>query len=544
MDYLLLTTNDYLLLTDDSKLILSAFSYSNYGWTSSILEVDATQVAGTTDLTNFPVLVSDVSLGSTGLGTSIWSLTQSDGADIRFSSDSLGTNPLDYELVNWDTTAEEGEVWVKLGTLQATANTQFYIWYDNGTATSASNGTAVWSNNYQAVYHLGNGGTSAPDSSYNNYTLNPGTSVPTQVDGQVGSAVDFNGSTQYMSIADGSAPNLEISSDQAWSAWVYLDTLPSTYGYRVMHKAKLSNAANRHEMYIDHTNPGKVIYWLGGLSTNVNVISTGSVSASTWTHIAGVYDSTNSKLKVFINGVKTEVTASGTVGDSNADLIMAASRFGSGDSIAQWFNGAIDEVFISNDAKTDEWIQTYYNNTNDPFAFYVGGVEYTANLSDNLSMTDIIYRESNFFRQETNVINLTDDVVRTHDVIATVAQDTIGITDFIDLISLLVIKVAQDTVGITDDVIRRAEFSRQNINTVTATDIIDRVATFDRNLTNNVSLTDSILGSIQIGRSIIDTINVTDTTTYRKITSDVENPIIKFMQIDEIKPTIYNITNG
>lgn len=533
MDYLLLTTNDYLLLTDDSsKLILSAFSYSNYGWTGSQLTIDATKVSGTADLLNFPVLVSDVSLGSTGLGTSIWSLTQSDGADIRFSTDSVGTNPLDYELVNWATATQQGEVWVKLGTVHATANTSFYIWYNNGTATTTSNGTAVWSNGFQAVYHLNNGGGSALDSTYNNYTVTAGTSVPTQADGQVGSAVDFEASnSQFMSIADASSPNLEISQDQTWFAWIKPEVMPQN-GKRVMGK----RLNGKKSILFSASAPR---YELAGLTTNEAVTSTESLSAGNWYNIVGVYNSTESKIKVYVNKIKTEVTASGSATDTN-DIFSIAAEGSNG----QYFDGIIDEVYITNDAKTDGWIETYYNNTYDPYTFFVGGVDYTANLLDNLSITDIIYRESNFFRQETNVINLTDDVVRTYDVIATVAQDTIGITDSIDLISLLVVTVAQDTVGITDEVVRQAEFSRQNINTVTATDIVDRVATFDRNLTNNVSLTDSILGSIQIGRSIIDTINVTDTTTYKKITSDVENPIIKFMQIDEIKPTIYNITNG
>jgi len=492
----------------------------------------------------FDGLIDDVAIFNRALTDAEIQEIYQGGADIRITTDSAGTNLVDHEIVTWDSTNEKGEIWAKLGTVQATADTSFYIWYDNGTAITTTNGTGVWSNGFQAVYHLNNGGAAALDSTSNNYTLTSGTSVPTQADGQVGSAVDFNGSTQYMSIADGSAPNLEISSDQAWSAWVYLDTLPSTYGYRVMHKAKLSNAANRHEMYIDHTNSGKVIYWLGGLSTNVNVISTGSVSASTWTHIAGVYDSANSKLKVFINGVKTEVTASGTVGDSNADLIMAASRFGSGDSIAQWFDGKIDQAFITNDAKTDEWIATYYNNTHDPATFILTAIDYTRAISDNLSITDVIYREADFNRENTDNLAIADTVIRTFDQSITIQDNIVIITDQVVTTAVNIITIAQDIVGIDDTIFRQVDYSRNPQDTITLDDITDRSITYNRILDNSVGITDTIFFSKFIYASVLDNISIADSVNIKSVTSDVENPIIKFMQIDEIKPTIYNITNG
>jgi len=454
------------------------------------------------------------------------------GADIRFSTDSVGLNELDYEVVNWNTNAQEGEIWVKFGTVQATTNTDFYMWYDNGTATSASNGTAVWSNGFQAVYHLNNGGAAALDSTSNNYTVTAGTSVPAQADGQVGSAVDFEESaSEYMSIADASAPNLEIDQDQTWFAWIKPEVMPQN-GKRVFGKRNLGKKS----ILFSSSSPR---FELAGLATNENVTSTESLSAGNWYNLVGVYNSTESKIKIYVNKIKTEATASGTATDTN-DIFSIAAEGSNG----QYFDGVIDEVYITNDAKTDGWIATYYNNTHDPATFFITSTDFTRAISDNLSITDIIYRESNFFRQETNVINLTDDVVRTHDVIATVAQDTIGITDFVDLISLSVIKVAQDVVGITDEVIRQADFSRQNVNTVTATDIINRTADYNRDLSNTITLTDIILGTRILGVSITDTINITDTTTYKKISNQVENPIIKFMQIDEIKPTIYNITNG
>ena len=46
------------------------------GWTPSQLRIDNSKVAGTSNLTDFPVLINDVALGTTGVGTAIWSSSQ------------------------------------------------------------------------------------------------------------------------------------------------------------------------------------------------------------------------------------------------------------------------------------------------------------------------------------------------------------------------------------------------------------------------------------------------------------------------------------
>jgi len=198
----------------------------------------------------------------------------------------------------------------------------------------------------------------ANDESTNSYNLTANGS-PTYTAGIFDNAVTLNGSSQYLSIADASCLNLEISTSQSWSVWIKPDTSPSTYSYRIINKGKLTLPNNRHEISLGTDD--KVTFWLGGLTTNFNVISSNTVEIGKWNYIAGVYDSSSSKLKVFVNGIKTEVTASGTVADSDANFLIGASSFGSGDTPAQWFDGQIDDVAIYNTALTDEQIRVIYN---------------------------------------------------------------------------------------------------------------------------------------------------------------------------------------
>ena len=103
---------------------------------------------------------------------------------------------------------------------------------------------------------------------------------------------------------------------------------------------------------------------LTGLTTTLNIkSSTGTISTGTWYFLCGVYDSANSKLKIFVNGTKTEATASGSA-------VLSAGEF----CIGRWgayttlnFDGIIDDAFIFNRALTDAEVTKLYTTTSPAF---------------------------------------------------------------------------------------------------------------------------------------------------------------------------------
>jgi len=89
------------------------------------------------DLTNYQVLVV---LNSTNFD---FSKANSDGSDIRFI-DSDDTTKLNYWIEEWDATAQEAKIWVNVTSIPASSTKTIYMYYGNPSASSESNGTAVF----------------------------------------------------------------------------------------------------------------------------------------------------------------------------------------------------------------------------------------------------------------------------------------------------------------------------------------------------------------------------------------------------------------
>lgn len=187
------------------------------------------------------------------------------------------------------------------------------------------------------------------DSSASAYTLT-GNNTPTDVTGKWGNAKQFaSASSQSATIASASAPNLEISGSQTWSCW-YKKT--SGTDHPIMSKSD-ATPTNLKRIYSDSSN--KIVFTLTGISTNVT--SSNAIADGVWSHICGVYDTTNTKLKIWVDGVKTEVTATGTANATGGQFAL-----GRDGDYASYANGVIDDAAIFDRALTDEEVQILYNN--------------------------------------------------------------------------------------------------------------------------------------------------------------------------------------
>ena len=120
------------------------------------------------NLTDFPVYINLANLPA-GFFTNV----QSDGDDIRITKID-GVTEVPYELVSINTTLKTGELHFKAD-LASTTNTEFYLYYANsgalGYAAGATYGSRnVWTNGYEAVYHLETSPVSALVDSTSNAT--------------------------------------------------------------------------------------------------------------------------------------------------------------------------------------------------------------------------------------------------------------------------------------------------------------------------------------------------------------------------------------
>ncbi|HCI72318.1 MAG TPA: hypothetical protein DHV30_17675, partial [Balneola sp.] len=149
-----------------SEIALSQIS----GYTNRLKgQVNSAQVSGSSDLSNFPVLMSFTlpDLRSTGNGGLVQNVN---GYDILFTS-ANGTSILSHQIETYDPTTGQIEIWVRFPTLSATSNTEFYMYYGNSGIVSDPSSANVWDSNYKMVLHMNNNtndasgeGTDATDS--------------------------------------------------------------------------------------------------------------------------------------------------------------------------------------------------------------------------------------------------------------------------------------------------------------------------------------------------------------------------------------------
>jgi len=219
-------------------------------------------------------------------------------------------------------------------------------------------GTALLADaNLQAYYRLEADGT---DDSPNGYDLTE-VNTPTYVAGKFGNGADLElSSSQYLSIAAGSEVNIDITGSQSWGCWIKPESLTQQGHIMGYCDVGLTNFKGFYFDSSDYTPR----FALTGLTTTLNIkSSTGTISTGTWYFLCGVYDSANSKLKIFVNGTKTEATASGSA-------VLSAGEF----CIGRWgayttlnFDGIIDDAFIFNRALTDAEVTKLYTTTSPAF---------------------------------------------------------------------------------------------------------------------------------------------------------------------------------
>ncbi|MCP4137274.1 MAG: DUF2341 domain-containing protein, partial [bacterium] len=144
--------------------------------------------ASTENLVNFPVLIKLTTARIT------YSLTVSGGEYIRIY-DSDTTTELAFEIESWDPNGDS-YIWVKVPQIDASSNTDhIWIYYDNvNSLADGQNETVVWTNLYEAVWHLNESGTGTRFDATEN--LNDGTPGGYEGDeaitGQVGGADEFD----------------------------------------------------------------------------------------------------------------------------------------------------------------------------------------------------------------------------------------------------------------------------------------------------------------------------------------------------------------
>ncbi len=340
-------------------------------------------------LTDFPVLVKVSEAGIPGFRYA--DCAKEGGADLRFT-DGNGTTPLPCEVEVWDTNGVS-LVWVKIPTLTKNTRITGYYGWNFAPAVVA---TDVWDANYIAVWHMdaASDSLSQPDATANNRTVtlpsdyadnvNPG------VVGIVGAAADFghraDGKGNYgRSNADGSFDGLTTATFEFWTKQEVTPTNNNSY---VIYCGQANPTVNAYSLYQQkggstagaYYNEAGTYIWGGSAKTPLNE----------WNHHAFRYDGINGKTSYIQNNVSKYDEPKP---DANGHTINAVKKQFCIGSFTTYFTdnanyvGLLDEVRISNVARSDAWILA----THDTIAENATFTRY-GRAGDNVECTVVLFR--------------------------------------------------------------------------------------------------------------------------------------------------------
>lgn len=352
-------------------VLLSPMIYAQPSGYSYVRQITThhTEIAGASNLIDFPLLVSLSlpDLRSTFNGGHIENVN---AGDIMFTSSDCSTI-LDHQIETYNAFTGELIVWVRIPALPPTTNHDILMYYGNPGITTSASTTSVWPATYSSVWHMNESpDNSAPQlndysSHTNNGTANGGMNVGNLVNAKIGLGLDFDGIDDYIDC--GQDISLNATTNLTVSAWIY----PRVINGHVIN------------MGGGWDDPGFSMFQLGGTfrvelqnATEKEVVFN-SNSLNQWAYWVFTYDQTTGNVTCYINGVLQPNMGNfiGPIGPP-----VEALNIGRKEQNGFYFNGIIDEGRVILETKSANWIQTEYNNQNNPNNFYSVSPELAASL--------------------------------------------------------------------------------------------------------------------------------------------------------------------
>jgi len=191
---------------------------------------------------------------------------------------------------------------------------------------------------------------SVADSSGNS---NDGTSSgPTSTTGQIGEALSFDGSDDYVSVP----LNLNSLSAVSVSAWVKSSTADISANTGIFSNFQLTDS-----LELGVSSAEKFYFWAYNDSGGQASATADSASTVTsWHHIVGVFDGTN--VYIYVDGSSVD-SSPGSLSSNTRSNGGTTYKVGSGGQVAAptYFPGVIDDVMVYNRALTSSEISVIYN---------------------------------------------------------------------------------------------------------------------------------------------------------------------------------------
>jgi len=306
-------------------------------------------------LNDFPVMVRLDGSRVPNLQTSLM------GADLRFIDDD-GHTVLPHEIDRWEPSGNSF-VWVRVPTIDATDTDHIWLYYNNKVETDVQDAKGVW-DGFIGVYHL-SPSPIMPVQFANSAGSMPGTwandEAGTIVSGQIGDAIGLDGA-KFLDIGDNgpvAANKDQALTIEAWVNTVQLQDQEIVYqeGNCVGWSLGMTGGNYRGRFLTATAEPH--------CDNDTEQLVTATASLKAWHYLTLVIDRPAGEMRLYFNGVFTS-----TASIDNTDIADGNGRFRIGsdhDGGPGTFNGSIDEVRISNSARSANWIAAQHKSMTDAF---------------------------------------------------------------------------------------------------------------------------------------------------------------------------------
>ena len=300
----------------------------------------------TSDSTKVNASVKGLALDLSNVTSALfWSNVKSDGSDIRITTDEAGTSLVARDVVSIDTTAETGLIRLDTSGISTSADTDYYVYYGNSSATEPES-TGVYDSNMVAYYTLNN----TTDNKIGTNNLNYQNSS-SYVDGffNTGRRITNKNQTIY---SDSAYTTSNISA----SKWYYYEGTGGSWNTLFCR----DGGSNHHILIQDGTDRIGG-YWSGSFR------DTGfSLTTNTWYRVTFV--KTGNTHRIIINGVSQGYWSSSFDNNSVGGLRIFSGHNTSGST--QGALGIHDETMIYDKELSVDEDLTFYNNESDNASFW------------------------------------------------------------------------------------------------------------------------------------------------------------------------------
>jgi len=267
---------------------------------------------------------------------------------VRFV-DSDGTL-LDYEVED-DRGGDQVVTWVRIPQIDASSDEDFiWVYWDNPDVSEVDVPEAVWSDSYDAVWHLS---SALSDSTGNGWDLmDVGSTDAIGFHGR-GRALDSATMAYLQTAADTSGiggPSVTLS------AWAFRTVGSAGYQAVVTRPSDARRSGN--EFYLGYLRDAPI-----GLYTSVTEPESAEAAMASelmvWDHLVTTYD--GSTIRIYLDGAEVgNAPFAGPLEEGAFRIFIGADSNSSGAPDVDFFDGVIDEVRIENTVRSAAWIDALH----------------------------------------------------------------------------------------------------------------------------------------------------------------------------------------